>query len=332
MNSQMPNNVEDLVVGHFEGSLTTEQEQKLASVLSHSEEGKQLFLSYMRLEGRLHSLGRDGLLREPDPPIVAAKERPTPRQDSSGRPQRINARALRILASLAVCFVAMATISWLLTTKPVSANAILEKAQRAAAELMDRSYRLVISNLRTENERGDREVEISLRGGGKFLVQPENGIYVMGFDGSEFWLARKAGFVAVTSDYQSLSSELTSRIPNRRLLEFLSAPQQPLLLDLESLLKRIRESYDVELVESESDEFQHLRGTLRKGEPAVIMPIIDLWIDTESGVFVKAELVSPDKRSVRIELLESRPLPEDWYRHEYHFPDHKVRRLNRDSR
>lgn len=331
MNLSTPDNLENLVVGHFEGSLTTEQEQNLASMLSNSAEAKQLFLSYMRLEGRLHSLGRDGLLREPDPPIIEAKERPTARQASSGRPQRISARALRILASLAVCLVAMATISWLLATKPVSANAILEKAQLAAAELIDRSYRLVISNLRTDNERGDREVEISLRGGGNFLVQPENGIYVMGFDGSDFWLARKAGYVAVTSDYQSLSSELTSRIPNRRLLEFLSAPQQPLLLDLESLLKRIRESYDVELVESESDELQHLRGTLRKGEPAVIMPIIDLWIDTESGVFVKAELVKPDKRSATIELLESRPLPEDWYRHEYHFPDHKVRRLNTKS-
>ena len=331
MNSRTPDNVEDLVVGHFDGSLTAEQEQKLTLLLSNSEEAKQLFLSYMRLEGRLHSLGRDGLLREPDLPIIETKERPTPRQTSSGRPQRINPRVLRILASLAACLVAMATISWLLTTQPVSANAILEKAQRAAAELMDRSYRLVLSNLRTDNERVDREVEISLRGGGNFLVQPKNGIYIMGFDGSDFWLARKSGYVAVTSDYQSLSSELSSRIPNRRLLEFLSTRQHPLLLDLESLLKWIRESYDFELVESESDELQHLRGTLRKGEPAVIMPIIDLWIDTESGVFVKAELVKPDKRSATIELLESRPLPEDWYRHEYHFPDQKVIRLNTES-
>ena len=58
--------LEDLVVGHFEGSLTPDQEQELAAAISSSEDTKQLFLSYMRMEGRLHSLGRDGFLREPD--------------------------------------------------------------------------------------------------------------------------------------------------------------------------------------------------------------------------------------------------------------------------
>ena len=57
--------VENLIVGHFDGTLDEGQEQELATALATSAESKQLFLSYMRMEGRLHSLGRDGFLREP---------------------------------------------------------------------------------------------------------------------------------------------------------------------------------------------------------------------------------------------------------------------------
>ena len=48
--------VEELVIGHFDGSLTEEQEKELAEALASSDSAKQLFLSYMRMEGRLHSL------------------------------------------------------------------------------------------------------------------------------------------------------------------------------------------------------------------------------------------------------------------------------------
>jgi hypothetical protein len=57
--------IEQLIIGHFDGSLSEEQEKELAEVLATSTASKQLFLSYMRMEGRLHSLGRDGFLREP---------------------------------------------------------------------------------------------------------------------------------------------------------------------------------------------------------------------------------------------------------------------------
>ena len=59
------NQFEDLIIGHFDGTLNEEQEKELADALTSSGEAKQTFLSYMRMEGRLHSLGRDGFLREP---------------------------------------------------------------------------------------------------------------------------------------------------------------------------------------------------------------------------------------------------------------------------
>ncbi|MGB2501594.1 MAG: hypothetical protein ACPIA2_18005, partial [Mariniblastus sp.] len=69
--SKRPNNesinrddVEALILGHFEGNLDAKQEQQLAAAISTSTESKTLFLSHMRMEGRLHSLGHDGFLSE----------------------------------------------------------------------------------------------------------------------------------------------------------------------------------------------------------------------------------------------------------------------------
>ena len=69
--------VENLIVDHFDGALTAAQEQQLADALTTSTETKRLFLSYMRMEGRLHSLGRDGFLREPIPEPDGLAPQPT---------------------------------------------------------------------------------------------------------------------------------------------------------------------------------------------------------------------------------------------------------------
>ena len=52
------NALEDLIVGHFDGSLSADQEKELADQLTESTPAKLLFLSHMRMEGRLHSLVR----------------------------------------------------------------------------------------------------------------------------------------------------------------------------------------------------------------------------------------------------------------------------------
>ena len=66
--------IENLIVGHFDGTLNEEQEKELAKTLGTSPAAKRLFLSYMRMEGRLHSLGRDGFLREPETELKANTE------------------------------------------------------------------------------------------------------------------------------------------------------------------------------------------------------------------------------------------------------------------
>ena len=69
--------IEDLIIGHFDGTLNDQQEQQLARALTESREAQQHFRTQMRMEGRLHALGRDGFLREPDVKTAIQREQAT---------------------------------------------------------------------------------------------------------------------------------------------------------------------------------------------------------------------------------------------------------------
>ena len=142
---------------------------------------KQLSLSYMRMEGRLHSLGRDGFLREPAAESHESTRQPADTMPAVERvPQRPRSWRSRIWTaspSLVVCCAVVLT--WALWPSPVSASSVLQKAQQAAAEMVDRTYRLVLSNPNASGGPSSREVRVTVRGGGRFVVQPDNGMYVM---------------------------------------------------------------------------------------------------------------------------------------------------------
>ena len=53
---------EELILGHFDNRLTDQQESELAHKLATCPETRARFRTQMRMEGRLHSLGRDGFL------------------------------------------------------------------------------------------------------------------------------------------------------------------------------------------------------------------------------------------------------------------------------
>lgn len=329
--SRNSDHLENLIVGHFERTLTPAQEQELAKAISKSEEAKQLFLSHMRMEGRLHSLGRDGFLRVSDQKLPAATGNAESQAVASSRSERrTNSRFWKVLASLTACLFLIVAITWSVYPQSASASTVLQKAQLAAAELIDRTYRLVISRSRTGEEPIERELEINLRGEGQFLVRPQNSAYVMGSNGTDFWMARKSGPIAVTEDYQALSPELKKRIPNRWLLDVLASPEEPLFLNFPKLLTLIEQSCDIELVESDDPDSRHLRATFRKSQRSK-MKIIDLWIAKESGVILKAEILTRYQSRVQFELLESMPLSDQWYQYDWHFPDRKVKRVKRTT-
>ncbi|MEO2019808.1 MAG: hypothetical protein ABGZ53_36205 [Fuerstiella sp.] len=325
------NSIEELIVGHFDGSLTEQQETELAAALATSTASKQLFLSYMRMEGRLHSLGRDGFLREPAAEPEGIIQQPadiTPvDQNNIQHSPSMRSRFLAVSTSLAVCAAVILMLTSGLWPSSVNANSVLRKAQQAAAHMVDRAYRVTISGGNVQYEAATQELMINIRGGRHFVIQPIHGSYAMGSDGIDYWLTQDGGPVWITKDYRTLPSAIGRRIPNRGMLKLADSRDELLMMPMSSLLSRIEDSYDVELVESFDPAESHVRATLRsrRGNRA---QIIEFWADADSGVVLRAELKWENGRLTRFEQVESPTLSDQWYHYSQHAPDRPVRRVN----
>ena len=319
--------VEELIIRHFDGTLSQQQERELAGHLASSPEAKQLFLTHMRMEGRLRSLGRDGFLREPEAEIDQLSLPQTDRERTArSKPNTtLGSSRLRVTTtSLAVCAVVILMCSiWTLLPTTVNASTVLIKAKQAASELVDRTYHLTLSHTDSNSVRQTRELVMTLRGGGRFVVRPVDDRYVMGSDGSEYWLAWRSGPVWVTKDYRSLAPKLQRKIPDRRLLELAASPEEPLLLEMDSVLSLIDRRYDVLLIDSNAPTQHHVHARLRSGKRGGPRQI-DFWSDKESGVVQRVELQWPNDRQATFVLGESAELSEDWYHHSSHAPAREV--------
>ena len=323
--------IENLIVGHFDGTLNEDQEEQLATTLSTSPAAKKLFVSYMRIEGRLHSIGRDGFLREPATKPVIDPERHT-RQSSEIAPSvRSGRRSLRLLAasSVAICAAVMLiVVSVALWPSSVSANSVLQRAQAAAAQLIDRTYRVTTSD--AGETATASELTVNVGGGGRFLVRPFDGSFVMGSDGIEYWMMQRAGPVWVASDSRSLSPRIRRKIPNMWLIGIAASPNEPLLLDMAGLLSLIQRRYDVELVDLTDPHKHQVRATLKRGRRRVgwnAPDRIDFWADEESGVGLRAEVEWADGRRMQFELVESESRSDQWYHYSQHGLDRQIERL-----
>ena len=323
--------IENLIVGHFDGTLNEEQEKELATALATSVESKQLFLSYMRMEGRLHSLGRDGFLREPSAGPAIEPERPAPQSADPAPLVRSGRQRLRLFAasSLAVCAAVMLMLlSGVLWPSTVNANSVLKRAQAAASEMIDRTYRVTISR---EGERSPmRELRVDARGGGRFVLRPVDEAYVVGSDGTDYWLTRQDGPVWVTRKRGSLVPKLRRTMTNSWLFGLASSPNEPLLLDMAGVLSLIERKHDVELIDSTSSSEHHVRATLRPGPPNAPEKV-DFWADADSGVALRAEVRWSDGRQMRFDIVESDELSDQWYHYSEHAPSKEVRRLPTDN-
>eukprot|EP01047_Picozoa_sp_COSAG01_P003786 COSAG01_NODE_117_length_25466_cov_18.193243_9_plen_353_part_00 len=348
--SKRPNNesinrddVEALILGHFEGNLDPDQEQQLAAAISTSTESKTLFLSHMRMEGRLRSLGYDGFLSAENaqasdgqevgeivaPSIQIGSKDPSQPATSSlpiKRPKHLpRSRFWVASSSVAACCMLIALVSWGLWPSPVNADSVLRKAQLAASELIDRTYRITIS--RSDDQTRTRELMMSLGGGGRFVIKPAGGAYVMGHDGSDFWVTQRNGPVWVTSDFPNIGSKLGSKIPERRLLELVTSPDEPLSLGISELLSLIERQYDMELVESETVKEYRIRATA-KSNRANYPAAIDLWSDVESGAVLRIKARFANGRQRQFELIETAKLSETWYHYSEHAPGKEIERIH----
>ena len=317
--------IDDLIFGHFDHSLTEQQECELAHHLKTCPETQARFCTQMRMEGRLHSLGRDGFLSPPAPQLPSeanASESDnmhevTPASNVSHKQSIPTAITSWVVAATAILLLT----SWSLWPSGVSAASVLEQAKQAAQKIVDRTYRVTLIN--PQDQTVEQELRLDMRGASQFVIRPLDGSYIMGSNGSEFWITRPNGPVWVTDNFRSLAPALRRRIPNRRILGFATSPNEPLLLEISGLIALIERNYDIELVNSPGSPDHHIRATLRSAK-SNLPQAIELWADPETGVVGKAVTQWPNQSSRALELVQSEPLHEEWLQYSHHAPHAEV--------
>ncbi len=319
---------EALILGHFDNGLTDQQESELAQQLVTCPEARVRFRTQMRMEGRLHSLGRDRFLTPVAAQQSSAVDAPGPPLEpgfttviESSPPRRIRPVFTSWVAAASIILVLTA---WALWPSGVNAASVLRQAQLAAHELVDRTYRVTLSN--PSDQAVEQKLTLDLRGGSKFVIRPVDGSYIMGSDGTEFWMTRPDGPVWVTKNYRSLAPALRRRIPNQRILGMATSPSEPLLLDVTELLSLIKRKYEIELVSPHGSPEHHIRARLRS-EKVNVPETIEFWADADTGVVIKALTHWPNQDRRMLELLNTAELNETWYQYPLHAPDAQVRRL-----
>jgi uncharacterized membrane-anchored protein YhcB (DUF1043 family) len=204
---------------------------------------------------------------------------------------------------------------------PKTAVAAVEQSLQAAAQDVDRQYRLVLTRSDTD---AAPPITLTVRGARRFVwEQPVPlGTLRVGSNGEEYWMVPAIGPVIVAAE-GSLIERLLSE-------KQLSNP----VLTLTTTLEWLRDRYNLELLDEEELSHPehatrriscvHYRGRLRLAVHPWQPDEIEIWSDRDTGVVQRMTLhwLNGGRFGVRnAEIrLQSTPgnLPSNWYDHAGH--------------
>lgn len=227
---------------------------------------------------------------------------------------RSRSRWMSLLATAAILMLAVGL--WLAFGSPPSAYAVVRSAQQQAAQVIDRVYRVRLQPRLASMP--SREGTLYVRGGEKLAYKHPTLLgesLWLGTNGNEGWLVPPHGPVLVREDPYYL-----------KLWQNEQGEQLP-FLQLTTVLERMQQGYDLEILPPDNDPQQtikltHVRGTRRAGESGPQQ--IDMWADTRNGnaqrmlfTFERDSLVLPFFQ-VSFELMNDQSVASDWYEHRAH--------------
>lgn len=321
--------IESLIVQHFDGALTIEQEKSLADLLNESQEAKEMFLSYMRLEGRLHSLGRDGLLIK-----VAETGRTGPTRHRTYR----NAFAI---SALSACLVgAFFFLSGAFGSSSVNASSVMQRAKLSANQIVDRTYEVTLIDKHVSPE-SVSELTVDARGGGHLLVRASDGSFTLGSNGDGYWATRGDGMIVISENRGAFGPLLRHAKPTGLFfLGVAASANEPLLLDIAGLLALVERNYQIKLMDSDDPSVHWIQGKRRAAARNRAMPQsiganrpyqIDIFVDAVSGVAIQFDVAWRGGSKIHFEFHGSNYLPKQWYDHTYHFPNRNIKSLSEEQ-
>ena len=232
----------------------------------------------------------------------------------SSRGRLRSTRRFRPLFIAATMLVLIAVFWWQNTSQ--SAYAMIDQAFQSALMPTDRTYR--VTKAANASSAAHYSATLYLRGSKQFVYEttgPLGGKIWIGSNGREFWFIPPVGPVLVGEAEQFVVQWL-----NR------SKTEMP-FLQLTTILKRIRDNYDLtvltdERLEANGPAFHRLHARRRQDSPAddARSPeSIELWANHKTGVIQRLVLTRSDQRRallaqiVTFDLTDESPLSEEFY-------------------
>jgi hypothetical protein len=234
-------------------------------------------------------------------------------------------------AWLAVAAVASMLLVTVLLLRPTDAMAALEKVTQVAEQALTRCYGVRVLEPGDASQvpagRGPyppsshlEGAVLWMKGPGKFALKqqlPNGEMRLFGGNQEGSWTMRGTGPVRVSPD------------PTRFGRATLSAGGDVAFIDVRSQLSQIRSDYDLSWLPDATDGTRRLLASRQR--PATGGPKeIELWFDPSEAVLRKMILRQLPKgqggpRSLELTLLSVDPLPDEYFRHDYHHaPDRPV--------
>jgi len=234
-------------------------------------------------------------------------------------------------AWLAVAAVASMLLVTVLLLRPTDAMAALEKVTRVAEQALTRCYGVRVLEPGDASQvpagRGPyppashlEGAVLWMKGPGKFALKqqlPNGDTRMFGGDQEGSWTMRGTGPVRVSPD------------PTRFGRATFSAGGEVAFLDVRSQLNQIRSDYELSWLPDATDGTRRLLASRQR--PASGGPKeIELWFDPSEAVLRRMILRQLPKgqggpRSLELSLLSVDPLPDEYFRHDYHHaPDRPV--------
>ena len=311
--------LDELTLRYLHGVATEDERSELGEILRDDDTCRARFVLHMNQHAMLCDEAQAGSLAEDK---VLYFEQLAGTSTRRSWPRR---------AWLAVAAVAAVLLVTALLLRPSDAMAALERVTLIAEQALTRCYAVRVLEPGDASQvpegRGPyppsshlEGAVLWMKGPGKFALRqqlPNGETRMFGGDQHGSWTMRGTGPVRVSPD------------PTRFGRATFSAGGEVAFLDVRAQLGQIQSGYDLSWLPDATDGTRRLLASRRR--PAAGGPKeIELWFSPSDAVLRKVILRQLPQgqggpRSLELNLLSVDPLPDDYFRHEYHHaPDRPV--------
>jgi hypothetical protein len=322
-----------LITGYLDETLTPSEHDLLKKWLNESRANAQQFAEAVLLHDRLRG-EHQALMAVADSVGTVARELATP---PSPRFLTFSAAASVLLVAAAVLLVIWIGVGG----TPVSAAAELKRIIAANAQLIDRTYQITMEEPALMDRNAKRNpasdsrppkppidgATLYVRNGNQFVLirQTAEGFpFITGSNGRSSWAVRSEGPVRVSADLTRFNRDLPGHEHSMPLISITDG------------LDRLRAAYDIDVLPVEDGDAAEVKGN---GEQSRLMVAVkkrgfrgprrvEITYFVNSGLIRQLRFVEmpygPERLTLRLTLVEDRPLGETFFDHESHHDSNRT--------